>query len=231
MNKTKSVQTTLGDRGAYRCRGGIVAGPARRIHRRRGNRQRIAQRQITLVEKPMLRRAQSVPGRTIMPLRTIGELTLTALGPAYRFFLPALHRRPLQRAINTRRKTMKTHRKARLRIVVIALMALVIFPLATVGRAHAYGQGALGAGVIMVWATYLTAKTLVCTPVAAFKASEAEGSFATAFKSCWNWQSESSTAESSTPADQAPQNTPVENAETETAQGDETQPDNAAEAM
>lgn len=82
---------------------------------------------------------------------------------------------------------MATHRPVGLRALVIFLTVIVILPLAAVRRAHAYGEGAVAAGVIAIWVTYLTTKSLVCMPVAAFNAGQHEG-FGGAFKACWNWQ-------------------------------------------
>ena len=123
---------------------------------------------------------------------------------------------------------MKTNRKTSLRVLAIALLVIVIFPLATVRRALAYGDGALAAGVIMVRATSLTAKTLICTPVAAFQSSEPDRSFTTAFKSCWDWRPDSSTTE---PSERVSQTTALETETSETAHGEEAEASSTAEAM
>lgn len=89
----------------------------------------------------------------------------------------------------------------KLRIVVIALIMSSMLVLLPARRAQAYyggGEAAIVAGIIAVWVTYVTAKGLVCTPVAAFNASKNQNGFVAAFKACWDWEPRSEdTAQSS----------------------------------
>ena len=82
------------------------------------------------------------------------------------------------------------------KLVAPAALAAVL-SLAAPQPALAYNQGAFAAGVIMVWVTYITGKTLICAPVAAFRASSDEHGFGGAFKNCWNWQPDTESSDQS----------------------------------
>lgn len=83
---------------------------------------------------------------------------------------------------------MKPFRQAKLKALAVALIVSVTLLCASVHPAHAYDQGAFAAGIIALWVTYVTAKTLVCTPVAAFNASKNNDGFGGAFKECRDWK-------------------------------------------
>jgi len=89
---------------------------------------------------------------------------------------------------------MKLNRQSKLKVVLIALVVSVTLLTASVQRAHAYrgsGEAVVVLGAIMVYVTYLTAKGLVCTPVAAINASKNKEGFGGAYKDCWNLRSTS----------------------------------------
>jgi hypothetical protein len=83
---------------------------------------------------------------------------------------------------------MKLYRYSKKKDLAVALIVGVTLLFASVRRAHAYDQGAFAAGVIAVWVTYITVKSMVCTPVAAFNASKSNAGFGGAFKECWDWK-------------------------------------------
>jgi hypothetical protein len=78
---------------------------------------------------------------------------------------------------------MKLYRYSKKKDLAVALIVGVTLLFASVRRAHAYDQGAFA-----VWVTYITVKSMVCTPVAAFNASKSNAGFGGAFKECWDWK-------------------------------------------
>lgn len=100
---------------------------------------------------------------------------------------------------------MKTRIFPSCKAAITTLLLAAIISLAPARPAHAYGEGAFAAGILTIWMTYVTAKTLICTPVAAFKAQEHKQGFTGAFRSCWHWHTESSDSNSAPAAqDNAP---------------------------
>ena len=90
---------------------------------------------------------------------------------------------------------MKTNRHLKLKAIAIGLALSITLAPAFARRAHAYrggGEALIALTIVAGWITYVTAKALVCTPVAAARASKNENGFGGAYKDCWNGNSNSS---------------------------------------
>ena len=97
---------------------------------------------------------------------------------------------------------MKPNRQLKLRAIALGLALSITLAPAFARRAHATdGSGGIVLLIIAGALTYITAKALVCTPIAAARASKNENGFGGAYKDCWNGNANSSvTANDETPS-------------------------------
>ena len=87
---------------------------------------------------------------------------------------------------------MQMNRPSKWKALLVALVFGSALVLAQAEKAHAFVdpltiQAAAVLGVLAIAGTYAAVKATICTPVAAFKASDHAGGFGGAFKDCWNW--------------------------------------------
>lgn len=85
---------------------------------------------------------------------------------------------------------MKIHRPSKLKVVSLAVIFALGLVMAQPRPAHAwciepYSCAAILGLVVTAAAVVVTVKTAICTPVAAFKASDNPNGFTGAFKDCW----------------------------------------------
>jgi hypothetical protein len=85
---------------------------------------------------------------------------------------------------------MKIHRPSKLKVVSLVVVFALALVMAQPRPAHAwcidpYSCAAILGLAVTAIAVVVTVKTAICTPVAAFKASDHPNGFTGAFKDCW----------------------------------------------